>query len=748
MRPWDRSEELRFLRMVDAVAALLGGPAGGTPAGRLVVRRLVTSMFALLVDNAAAEEERRAEACMAALQLTDVSTEAAVRRWLAAACRERAEEYDWDCEEEWHRIGPDHGAWALLDLDPLARRLRLWTATARISAVALGKTMGVGAHQIRHWAYGRSLPSGEHREALTEAMGVHPAWLAAGRDHSADSDLYLYGRCPCETGAGYALGAVAGSGAELVVRWCRGCAQPLLSTGDAGLVPLPPQDGDDLPGSYPDFRAVYSNGNMEWSGPWPHGLWCPGPNNRQRGAVRLPPLLSRPPLTAPRPAEPVPPAGAAKERRRSVGAAGPVPSPVSGRAGVMKIQAFLAWVGGGRRLTGNGQLKLADARMLVEKLPSGDVWDPVEFGFQNRTRSSAELPHLQRLMAWTTRCRLLEVDGDVLVPMPGTAELVQDLPKLVRMLTKALPEVARKDLAGYWDLTPLSEQEDLDLALAAIWQVLGRAFGPVGEHLLGDGVWNELTDYGADPFEEPAEAEKAVRRDVRRLLTLCEDVGLVHRLDDGLVELTEAGLRAPFGDSDPDDDDDPARDRGAPNYGNLFPLRHANAWQLTPRTAYVLHAVLAQVGDEAVASASHLHDAVLRDDDGGQAGVFARLPAATRAQAYAWRRDFARAAYDLHADITAGLVPRARCVAEQVVIDLALQRTPGYAQELTEGARFVFEELPEHRDDDWSRTEAALGSPHGGSNGLPQLWRVAPDNWFLTFTKSEPRPEHRGYVRP
>jgi hypothetical protein len=43
--------------------------------------------------------------------------------------------------------------------------------------------------------------------------------------------------------------------------------------------------------------------------------------------------------------------------------------------------------------------------------------------------------------------------------------------------------------------------------------------------------------------------------------------------------------------------------------------------------------------------------------------VFAQLPAATRGQGYAWRRDFARAAYDLCTDIAAGLVPRPRCGA-------------------------------------------------------------------------------------
>jgi len=186
-------------------------------------------------------------------------------------------------------------------------------------------------------------------------------------------------------------------------------------------------------------------------------------------------------------------------------------------------------------------LKLADARMLVENLPSGDVWDQDEFGHQYPTRSSYELSHLQRLLRWTTRGWLLEVDGDVLVPLPGTAELVHDLPELAGVLTRALPEVASEDRAGFW-----AEPRDLDLALATVWQVLGAPDGPVGQRAVCGAVWDELTDYGEDPFQDPAGAEDALRRATGRLIVLCEDLGLVHRPGEDLLELTEAGRRAPW----------------------------------------------------------------------------------------------------------------------------------------------------------------------------------------------------------
>ncbi|MFC9654240.1 helix-turn-helix domain-containing protein, partial [Streptomyces sp. NPDC056937] len=321
----------------------------------------------------------------------------------------------------WGEVGDDHDVWTLLALGPFPRRLRLWTNAVKLSAPALGAAIGVGAHQIRHWASGRTLPSAEHRIALAEAMHVHPAWLAAARDHSGDSDLYLYPRCPCQTGAAFTRDVVATAQAELSVRWCRGCGQPSMSAGYGGLLPLPLIGLTDPPSAGPDepfaFHAVHTKSGSDLSAPWPHGLWSPGPDSRQRGPVRVPGLLTRPPLTPPQPAPPPPPP--VVRARRAPRRGGRAPDAEVARSSLEKIQAFLQWIGDGQPLTVTGQLRLADARMLVEALPTGDVWDPIEFEYQTRTRSSAELPHLQRIVSWTLRSGLLTVDGDHLVPAPG-----------------------------------------------------------------------------------------------------------------------------------------------------------------------------------------------------------------------------------------------------------------------------------------------------------------------------------------
>ncbi|MET9382217.1 hypothetical protein ABZY09_14345 [Streptomyces sp. NPDC002928] len=153
------------------------------------------------------------------------------------------------------------------------------------------------------------------------------------------------------------------------------------------------------------------------------------------------------------------------------------------RTGTEKIQAFLKWVGGGRRLTGKGQIELADARALIEALDTGDVWDPLEQGHQYKTRSSADLYHLHRLLTWTAAGRLLHIDGDVLLPVSDSLHFTDDLTALQRALTGALVGVA---LAVLWwppCLSPLSEQHDLEHALVVLWHHLTDADGPFRQPL-------------------------------------------------------------------------------------------------------------------------------------------------------------------------------------------------------------------------------------------------------------------------
>ncbi|WP_217231391.1 helix-turn-helix domain-containing protein [Streptomyces anulatus] len=544
---WNKHQRISALRGADVVTAVLSDTAGRDAAGRLVVERVLGGLLELLVDGDLAEETDRAADAVRSLTRADTADEEATRAWLARTLRERADEHNRDVDPRqrgWVDLS-EHDVWTLLALHPLARRVRLWSATLKQSATALGAAVGVGAHQVRHWSSGNSLPSKDHRAALALALGVHPAWLATERDRTADTDLYLYdGACPCGAGAEFTSGPVGAPGypereSRGAVRWCNGCGQPLLPAGRSRLIPLPVMRETDTPGDWPDFRAVYVRTDRDLSEPWPHGLWCPSTTTRERGPVRVPSMLVQPPRQAPAPAAVRPQLPAPRRRPEALG---PTPKAGEARSGTQKIQALVRWVGGGRRLTGKGHLKLAHARTLVEVLDTGDVWDPVEYGHQYRTHSSADLYHLQRLLTWTTTAGLLHRDGDLLLPVHDSLRLAESLPTLQAALADALVDVSLAVLGWPPVLSPLSDEDDLRHALAVLWLSLASADAPLPAASAADEVWAAIgiDEDGDEVFADPAGAEQVVRRDVASLLRLCADIGLVHQ-DNGLLTLSPFG---------------------------------------------------------------------------------------------------------------------------------------------------------------------------------------------------------------
>ena len=257
MALWKRSEQHAFLRAIDGVTAILVTPAGREPAGRLVAERLVAFAFSLLAVSDAEEEARPAGAHLASLAPRDTADEASVRRWLHELVRARAEEANATLsltDRGWWIDLRDHDAWPLLELGPLARRIRLWAATRKLGATALGRAIGVPAHQVGAWATGRSRPRAEHRVALAGVLGVHPAWLSAARDLSADSDLLLYRACACGSGAALAAGRAqrsAYTAEEVSVVWCEGCV-----IGSACSCPLSGLRGDTRTAQRRGIRAA------------------------------------------------------------------------------------------------------------------------------------------------------------------------------------------------------------------------------------------------------------------------------------------------------------------------------------------------------------------------------------------------------------------------------------------------------------------------------------------------------------
>ena len=110
---------------------------------------------------------------------------------------------------------------------------------------------------------------------------------------------------------------------------------------------------------------------------------------------------------------------------------------------IVQISAFLAWAGPGRKLTATGRIGLADARHLVELLGTDDTIDPDIGGRVFKTRSSEDLPHLNRIVEWAKAARLVRASGTKLMPVKKNAALGERPLDLVLALLEAYPRLGK-----------------------------------------------------------------------------------------------------------------------------------------------------------------------------------------------------------------------------------------------------------------------------------------------------------------
>jgi hypothetical protein len=108
-----------------------------------------------------------------------------------------------------------------------------------------------------------------------------------------------------------------------------------------------------------------------------------------------------------------------------------------------QIRSFLVWAGPGRKLTQTGRIGLADARHLVELLGTGDTIDPEIGGRVFKTRSSEDLAHLNRIVAWAKAARLVRVSGTKLMAVKKSAALAERPLDLVLALLEAYPRLGK-----------------------------------------------------------------------------------------------------------------------------------------------------------------------------------------------------------------------------------------------------------------------------------------------------------------
>jgi len=182
-----------------------------------------------------------------------------------------------------------------------------------------------------------------------------------------------------------------------------------------------------------------------------------------------------------------------------------------------------------------------------------------------------------------------------------------------------------------------------------------------------------------------------------------------------------------------EDDDEPGLDFSA-----LFPvLPDRDDWQLTPRTASILHSVLSLLADHAYDDIEMNAGAAVEGAD-GKWTVFCELPRSSWQEDVEWRRQVARACEDLAGDIESGNLPAPRCDAEVAVMHLAMREVLQWLAEMDEDD-LGQESLPEHPDDyDWDGCELAVFQG-----------RALPDEgpWFEWFSEAEPRDPERGFRR-
>ncbi len=117
---------------------------------------------------------------------------------------------------------------------------------------------------------------------------------------------------------------------------------------------------------------------------------------------------------------------------------------------VSQVVDFVQWVGDGRKLTQKGAITRADARVLVDRLGTGDRIDPAIGDQVFKTKSSAELLGLTLVVEWAKAARLVRVVRGRLVPVKKSAALVDRPAELWMALFEVFGRLGTAFLPSGW----------------------------------------------------------------------------------------------------------------------------------------------------------------------------------------------------------------------------------------------------------------------------------------------------------
>ncbi len=198
---------------------------------------------------------------------------------------------------------------------------------------------------------------------------------------------------------------------------------------------------------------------------------------------------------------------------------------------VVRLRALVDWVGDGRALTTTGKIKLGDARELVKLLDTGDTLDLRIGEHVSRTKSSAELPGLTRLLELAKKIRVVRVVKNRLVRVAKTVPLLSDSLALWTAAFDALPTPSLLVLPNTWaaEHTRMFDRI-LDEVLPDVLNTVHGLPEPIPVIRLAESVWAACTEAFYLDALDPASTmrwREGVGTDLRWLLGVLAELGAV-----------------------------------------------------------------------------------------------------------------------------------------------------------------------------------------------------------------------------
>ncbi|MFD5395308.1 hypothetical protein ACFWJW_13915 [Streptomyces sp. NPDC127097] len=305
-----------------------------------------------------------------------------------------------------------------------------------------------------------------------------------------------------------------------------------------------------------------------------------------------------------------------------------------------------------------------------------------------------------------------------------------------------------------WEPDPdeLPDEDDPQDLLGAVLYLAEDSADIPGAHTLTDSSVSE--HLRASQGDEVADWSTA---------PVTADFGRGWRLNEAIhTDLPKHGptVETPFGD--------------VPDFAVLFPTKTCScddeecdtcAWQLTPRTADLLHSALEVLSDHAHDDIENMGGTPVNPNTSAGWIFFDRLPHLTFRQDRHWRRQVAHACEDLAADLARGQWPEPTCTAEELVLHLAIEDAPSYLDLDDEDPDARHASLPKHRDDyDWdgcsdllfqdhdvlmlySNRFDGIEDPEGEANQHLGIGDLRAPAWFEPFGNVTPRSPERTFRR-